>query len=129
MSRLSYAIALPVSLAAPWLVRIVFGEAYAAAAPMLAVLIWSLVFTSLGVGRGLFLTAMNWNWAYLMAVSVGCVVNVGLNLLLIPRLGGMGAVIASCISYWVASHGTCFLYPPLFRTGAMLTRALLPWRS
>jgi len=129
MSRMSYAIALPISLAAPWIVRIVFGPAYAAAAPMLSALIWSIVFTNLGTARGLFLSAMNWTWAYFMTVTVGCIVNVGLNLLLIPRMGGMGAVIASIVSYWAASHGSCFLYRPLFRTGVLMHRALWPWHS
>jgi O-antigen/teichoic acid export membrane protein len=96
---------------------------------MLSVLIWSIVFTNLGTARGLFLSAMNWTWAYFMTVTVGCIVNVGLNLLLIPRMGGMGAVIASIVSYWAASHGSCFLYRPLFRTGVLMHRALWPWRS
>jgi O-antigen/teichoic acid export membrane protein len=61
-----------------------------------------------------------------MTVAVGCVVNVALNLLLIPRLAGMGAVIASCAAYWAAAHGTCWLYRPLNRTGGMITRALVP---
>ena len=128
MARLSYVICIPVSLGAVLWTRLIFGDAYAASAPMLALLIWSLVFTSLGAARGLFLSAMNWNWAYLMTVTVGCVVNVVLNLVLIPRIGGMGAVIASCVGYWAATHGSCYLYPPLFRTAGMLTKSLIPWR-
>ncbi len=48
-----------------------------------------------------------------------------LNLVLIPRLGGVGAALASLIAYWLAAHGSCYLYRPLFRTGNMLTRALV----
>jgi len=47
-----------------------------------------------------------------------------LNLYLIPRYGGLGAAIASCIAYWFVAHGSCFLYKPLYRTGWMLTRAI-----
>lgn len=128
MAAISYAIAIPATLLAPWVVTLLFGAEYAGAAPLLAVLIWSLLFTSLGLARGAFLTTMNWNWAYLMTVGAGFVTNLVLNLVLIPRLGAMGAVLASCAAYWVAAHGSCFLYPPLFRTGAMLTRALVPTR-
>ncbi|MEO5617730.1 MAG: flippase [Candidatus Eisenbacteria bacterium] len=128
MAAISFAVAIPVTFLAPWVVRFLFGEEYARAAPMLTVLVWSLPFTSLGLARGAFLSTMNWNGAYLMTVAAGCVANVGLNLLLIPRFGGMGAVIASCLAYWMAAHGACFLYRPLFRTGGMLTRALLPRR-
>lgn len=128
MAVLSYAIAIPASLLAPWIIRVIYGPSYAAAAPMLAVLAWSLVWTSLGLARGTFLTTMNWTWAYFMTVAVGCVVNIALNLLLIPRWLGMGAAVASFVAYWAAAHGTCFLYRPLFRTGGMLTRALVPRR-
>ena len=44
---------------------------------------------------------------------------------LIPRPGGVGAAIASSVACWLAVHGACFLYPPLRRTGRMLTRALV----
>jgi O-antigen/teichoic acid export membrane protein len=125
MALLGYAVALPTCLLASWALSIVFGDAYGRAGPMVAVLVWSLPFTNLGVARGSYLTAMNWKYAYLFMVALGGVVNVVLNLALIPRWGGMGAVIASCISYWLAAHGACYLYPPLRPTGNMLARALV----
>jgi len=128
MVLISYAVAIPTSLLAPWIVGVLYGPAYARAAPMLALLVWSLPFTSLGLARGAYLNTMNWNGSYLMTVTAGCIVNVVLNLLLIPRLGGMGAVIASCAAYWMAAHGACFLDRRLVPTGVMLTRALLPRR-
>ena len=82
------------------------------------------MFVNLGVARSLFLTAMNWTRVHLFTVAIGGVVNVALNLVLIPRMGGIGAAIATCIAYAVASYGACFLYRPLFPTGRMLTRSL-----
>jgi O-antigen/teichoic acid export membrane protein len=125
LALVAYAVALPTTFLAGWVVVTLFGEPYRAAGPMLAVFIWSGVFTSLGVARGAFLTAMNWTKPYLFTVALGCVANVVLNFILIPRYGGMGAVIASCVAYWLAAHGSCFLYPPLIPTGRMLTRAML----
>jgi O-antigen/teichoic acid export membrane protein len=125
MALAGYAVALPTCLLSGWIVRIVFGVDYARAAPMLAVLVWSILFTNLGVARSSFLTTMNMTRPYLVTVALGAAVNVALNLLLIPRWGGMGAVIASCVAYWLAAHGSCYLYRPLVRTGNMLTRALL----
>jgi len=89
------------------------------------VLVWGGLFVSLGVARSAFLTAMNWTRTHLLTVATGGALNVLLNLLLIPRWGGMGAVIASCIAYWWAAHGSCFVYPPLRQTGRMLTSAIL----
>lgn len=125
MALLGYAVAVPACLLSGWVVSVLYGPAYAKAAPMLAVLVLSLVFTNLGVARSTFLTAMNWNKAYLFTVFLGAVANVVLNLALIPRYGGLGAAIASLVAYWLAAHGSCYLYRPLFRTGNMLTRALL----
>jgi len=128
-AMIAYTIALPTTLLAPWIVRVLYGPGYERAAPMLAVLVWALLFTSLGVVRGAFLLAMNWLWTYLVTVAAGLVVNVLLNLWLIPRYGGMGAVIAACAASWVATHGSCILVPKLHPTGAMITRALLLRRS
>ena len=120
-----YAVILPMALLAWWYVPLLFGPAYRGAAPVTAVLACSILFTNLGVARGAYLTAMNWMKAYLFTVALGCAVNVVLNLIWIPRWGAMGAALASLVAYWVAAHGSCYLYRPLWRTGAMLTRALV----
>ena len=88
-------------------------------------LIWSGLFTSLGVARTTFLTAVGWTRTHLFTVALGAAVNVVLNWFFIPRWGGMGAALASLVAYWLASHGACFLYPPLRPTGRMITRAIL----
>ncbi|MBJ6724078.1 flippase [Geomesophilobacter sediminis] len=130
MALAGYAVAVPVTLLGGWAIRIFYGPAYAAAGPMLTVLVWAGLFVNLGVARSAFLTARNWTRLHLVTVFLGAVINVVLNLLLIPALGGMGAVIASCVAYWFAAHGACFLFAPLRETGWMMTRALLfprPW--
>ncbi len=125
MALTAYIIALPVTFIAGWLIEISFGVAYSKAGLMLAVLIWAGLFVNLGVARSAFLTAMNWTKIHFMTVFLGCLINVALNYILIPLYGGMGAVIASCFAYWFATHGACFLYKPLFKTGHMLTKAMI----
>ena len=125
MALLGFLVALPATFLAGWVVETLYGTAYAKAGPMLAVLVWAGIFVNLGIARSTFLTAMNWTRLHFITVAMGCFVNVVLNCLLIPRYGGMGAVIASCVAYWFAAHGVCFLYRPLFRTGIMMTKALL----
>jgi O-antigen/teichoic acid export membrane protein len=122
---LSYCVAVPVTFLAGWVIHHLYGNSYREAGPMLAVLIWSLLFTSLGVARSTFLTTMNWTKVHFVTVASGCIINVILNYILIPVYGGMGAVIASCIAYWFAAHGSCFLHEPLHKTGLMLTKAIL----
>lgn len=124
MAFMAYAVAIPVTFLAGWIVDMLFGHAYAKSGPMLAVLIWAGLFVNLGVARSSFLMSMNWTKVHLMTVFLGSITNVVLNLLLIPRYGGMGAVIASCVAYWVAAHGACFVYRPLHKTGHMMTKAM-----
>ncbi|MFH1021396.1 MAG: flippase [Pseudomonadota bacterium] len=125
MALTAYAVAVPVTLFSNLLVGSLFGETYARAGLMLAVLIWANLFSSFEIARSSFLTSMNWTRIQLVTLILGGVLNIALNLLLIPRYGGMGAVVASLISYWFACHGSCFLFKPLFRTGIMLTKAML----
>ena len=125
MALMAYVVALPITFMAGWLVTILFGAAYVRAGPMLAGLIWAGMFVNLGIARSCFLTTMNWTRIHFMTVSIGCIINVALNYLLIPIYGGMGAVVASCVAYWFAAHGACFIYKPLFKTGYMLTRAMV----
>jgi O-antigen/teichoic acid export membrane protein len=51
--------------------------------------------------------------------------NILLNVLLIPAHGAMGAVIATLISYWFAVHGSCFLFKSLRPTGWMMIKAMI----
>lgn len=125
MALMGYALAIPTTFLGGWLVRLLYGEEYRAAGPMLVVLIWSVMFVLLGVARSVFLTTMNWGKVHLFTVTLGAAINVVLNLLLIPRYGGLGAAIASLIAYWMATHGSCFLYKPLFKTGGMLTKSII----
>lgn len=125
MAFMGYMVAIPLTFCSGFIIDLLFGPKYAAAGPMLTLLVWAGLFANLTVARNAFLFAMNWSRVLLVAVTLGAITNVLLNVLLIPRYGGMGAVVASLVSYWAAAHGISFLHPPLFRTGRMLTRALL----
>lgn len=125
MVFLAYAVAIPVTFIAEDVIVILFGSEYKSAGPMLTGLIWTCLFTNLGVARSSFLTTMNWTRVHFLTVFTGCIINIIMNYFLIPLYGGMGAVIASLVSYWFAAHGACFFYKPLHKTGWMLTRALI----
>ena len=125
MALLGYAVAVPVTLLACWLIPLMYGQAFAKAGPMLIGLTWAGLFYNLTIVRGQYLTAINWTRLHFVMDFLGCVANVSLNVILIPNFGGMGAVIATLISYWLTTHGLCFFYKPLRRSGMMMTRAML----
>ena len=120
-----YAVAIPVTFLGPLVIKLLYGPSYAAAAPMLILLIWSDLFINLAMARGAYLFAMNWMWLLFWVNLVAAVVNISLNFFLIPRYGGVGAAVASCISYWVSAHGVCYLFRPMRKSGNMITRALI----
>jgi O-antigen/teichoic acid export membrane protein len=61
------------------------------------------VFVFLGVARGQVLTAEGVILFQTVATSAGAILNIGLNALLIPRYGAVGAAWATVASYAVAA--------------------------
>lgn len=125
MAFAAYCVAVPVTLFAGWGIPLLFGAEYSRAGGMVIGLAWAGLFINLGFARSYYLTTMNWTRLHFFVDLLGCAANVALNLYLVPRYGGMGAVIASIIAYWLAVHGSCFLVRPLNRMGNMLTKAML----
>ena len=124
-AALAYALSVPIALAAPWIVRIAYGEAFTASGPILAVHIWSSIFVFLGVARGQWLVNEGLQQFYLVATLIGAVANIALNLAFIPRWGGLGAAYATVISYGLAAWVASYFHPRVRATAAMQTRALL----
>ncbi len=122
-------LALLVSLVAYPLVYGLLGPSYHASAPILVVHVWALPFVFLGVGRSQWLIAENLNPLSFWTTILGAISNILLNWLLIPSQAGLGAAIATVISYSIAAYFSCFLYPPLYPIRKMLTKALMvPFR-
>jgi PST family polysaccharide transporter len=124
-AALAYAFSLPLALVAPWLVRLAYGAAFAPAAAVLVVHIWAAVFVFLGVARGQFLVNEGLTGFYLVATSAGAILNVGLNFLLIPQAGAVGAAWATVISYAVSAWLSSYCHPAVRPLAARQTRALL----
>ncbi|MEO0471415.1 MAG: flippase [Bacteroidota bacterium] len=93
-------IALGMFLFANWLVGGFFGEAYLPAVPALRVLTFSIVATFLGVATEQYLIAQNLTRISLLRTLLGAVLNILLNLFMIPAWGIEGAAYATIISYY-----------------------------
>ena len=129
-AAVAYLLSVPIALVAPWLVRLAYGAGFTAAGPILAVHIWSSVFVFLGVARGQWLVNEGLQKFYLAATCVGAVANIALNLVFIPRWGGLGAAWATVVSYALAAWVASYFHPAVRATAAMQTRALLiPFRG
>jgi PST family polysaccharide transporter len=127
---MAYALALPTALLAPWLIRVAYGPAYAAAAPVLVVHAWVLVFAALGVVRGQYCVNEGLTRFHLVATVLGAILNVALNYWLIPSYGPQGAAIATLASQALAAWISTFFIAATRELAWMQTRSLLnPFRA
>ena len=122
---LAYLVSFPMALMAPLLIAGLYGNAYQGAEIILGIYIWSSIFVFLGVARGQYLVTEGLLKFSLLATILGAGTNIGLNIFLIPRYQGVGAAIATVISYFISAFLSSFFYRPLVPTGLMQTMALL----
>ncbi|RYU85880.1 flippase [Mucilaginibacter terrigena] len=101
----------------------VYTPEYAYAAPTLSVHIWSGVFVFLGAANSQYLIAEGYVKLTFWRTGFGAIVNIVLNLILIPKMGMMGAAIATLIAY-ASSAFFVLLIPKVNRQGVMMLRAL-----
>ncbi len=82
---------------APWILNLLMPEA-AAAAPLLRVLIWVFPFAAVNYAFSTALIARDDQQALMWMLGLAAIVNVSLNLLLIPRYASMGAAVATLVT-------------------------------
>lgn len=122
--------ALPLILLGPAAARLLYGMSYAGTAALLPWLAFRLFFTNLGVARSIFVTNEGlFRFALLTAVA-GAVVNICLNLVLVPRWGARGAIVSSFASFAVTTFALEVFQPRARANLRLMARAvLLPWRG
>jgi len=118
-------IALVMQFAAAPLIRVLFGEAFAGSAPILALHIWAALFVFMRELFSRWLIAEDLLAFSLLTHGAGAIVNVLLNLWLIPAYGGLGAALATVISYATAGWLALFLHARTRPFALQMTRALL----
>lgn len=104
MVLLAVAIALPTTFIAPWVISVLYGDAFLPAAGVLSIHIWAGVFVFLGVASERWLLTENLQIFSTINTSIGAVVNIILNYILIKIIGINGAAISTLISYFIADY-------------------------
>lgn len=121
----AYALALPLALLSPFIVRLLYGPDYAATASIFALHVWSIVFVAQGVARQEWLLGEGLVRFSLAATTAGAVCNVVLNFLLIPRFGAVGAAIATLISLALSDVASSFFAASTREFGRWQLRSLV----
>ena len=95
-------IALPLTLFSGRIVHLLYGAAFSAAGDVLKIYVWSGVFVFLGVASGKWILSENLTMLSFWRTFIGAVVNIILNIVLIPLYGINGAANATLISYFIS---------------------------
>ena len=104
MVWLAVVIAVPVTLFSHWIIEALYGQEYLDAAEVLVIHVWAGVFVFLNNAAWKWHTAEN-NVVYAnVRLFAGLLLNLLLNLLLIPMYGIEGAAIATILSRGMASY-------------------------
>jgi PST family polysaccharide transporter len=109
------------------IVDLIFGASYRAAAPVLAVHGWTLMFIFIGIAQSGYDVTENLTWFATARMFAGAVLNIALNLLFIPRFGVIGSAVATLVAQIFSSVLLNALHPrtrPILRMQLM---SILIW--
>jgi len=107
---LALILAIPIAASADLIIGLIFGETYSQAADILRIHVWAGVFVFIGVASSRWLVLENLQRYAAVNTTLGAIINVGLNLLLIEPMGPVGAAWATLVSYSVSAYFALYLH-------------------
>jgi O-antigen/teichoic acid export membrane protein len=112
------------------IVELLYGAAYAPAAPLLALLTLRLLLAFIGVARSAYVLNEKLFALSFASAAAGAALNVLLNLAWIPLWGAQGAVWASTLSFFLTTIVADLLFARTRPNFVLMARGLLtPWRA
>jgi O-antigen/teichoic acid export membrane protein len=133
LAALALCIALGITVLSGPVIDFLYDGRYADASRILIIHIWASPAMFMGALLSKWLIAEGLLTFSFTRHLLGAVTNVGLNVILIPKYGGVGAAFATLVAYTFASYVACFSDSRTRIAGRMMTRAVLApltlWRS
>jgi polysaccharide transporter, PST family len=123
MAWLGFGIAAGITLIAPWLIGVLYGAPFSSAAAILTVQIWASFAVAMSFVHGRWLMAEGLQHYGLYYTLFAACVNVGLNLILIPRYGAIGAA-WSTLATQIGTLPIQLAFPRARRNFLLMTRSL-----
>jgi O-antigen/teichoic acid export membrane protein len=108
MFWISFSIASVISILSYPIIKILFGIQYLGAVTTLQFYSWANISVFLGIAVGQYLLAYNLSKIAFYITLIGAASNVILNLILIPKIGIVGAAVATLISYTLVTFSILF---------------------
>lgn len=111
-----------------YVIQLLYGEAYMGAVAPLQILIWAEVFSVLGSARGIWILSESKNKYVKYYLAIGAIFSIGMNFLLIPTLGTIGAAIVTVLTQIVTSMiAPLFFKATRIHTKIIIDSFLLKW--
>lgn len=108
MVIISLLIALTISLTSDMIYQLVYKPEYASGAQVLSIHVWAGIFVFLGSASGQYLINEGYTKIALLRTGLGAIVNIILNIVLIPKMGISGAAWATLAAYATATFVILF---------------------
>lgn len=125
LTLLGLLLAVGVTVVGPWLVPVLFGEKYRAAAPVIQLLGWTAPLIFNGAARAQFFLLERLTVYHVPSALLGIAVNITVGLWALPRFGPVGAAASAFGGYFCSAYVTSWLFPPLRPCARLQTRAFL----
>ena len=114
------------TILAPLIIRILYGNSYTPTIPALRIIVWYTTFSYLGAARNIWILGEE-KQQYLIPINVmGAGANVMLNMCFIPFWGFNGAAFASLITQVFTNVITGFILKPIRRSNYLMFEAISP---
>lgn len=107
---IGFVVALGMSVVAGHLIPLLYGPVYAKSANILIIHVWAGIFMFMRALFSKWILIENLLYFSLISHGLGALMNILINLLLIPEMGGQGAAISTLISYATASYFFLFFF-------------------
>jgi O-antigen/teichoic acid export membrane protein len=108
---LAFSVAFVMTFVASPLILLLYGEAYAGSAAILVIHVWAGIFMFNQQLLNKWVLMENALFFHLTVNGAAAMLNILLNMILIPKYNGQGAAVATLISYAASSYFFLFLYP------------------
>ena len=122
---LGFLVAIIVNIISKPFINILYGPDYILAGSILTIHIWAGIFIFMRELFSKWLIMEDLLKYSLFTHGLGALVNITLNIFLIPLYSGFGAAIATLISYMTSSYLSLFLMPKTRVMAIMMTKAML----
>lgn len=99
LTWLSILVSILIHFTSPIIINLIYGDDYAGAESVLQVYFWASILVFQGVVAGQAYVAEKLQLYGTLYTAIGAGINIGLNLILIPKMGVMGAALATLTAY------------------------------